>query len=270
MRTYSSFSAIPGSFYSSDLYRDVAANWRGIGMLYLLLLSLLTALLNGLAVDLRLKSWANSEEVQAGIDKIPRMTIEDGTLSTDVEQPYRIDFGENLSLVIDTTGEITGPQDTNANVMLLRESFVWRDPNDQSIEQRPWPAEWNTTVNAEIVRGWLGTFIAALMVLAPLYLFVVTLVYRLVLAAIVALIALAVANSKGLLIGFGPLLRVAIVCMTPLMVISTLVASVQVPALGWAWFVASLLVLVVLPIWAYSHAFAVAEPADYEDSGDFQ
>lgn len=77
------------SLYSGALYRDVFTNWRGIGLSYLFLLSLIqtivsTAYLDG-QLDLYIRDYAPSI-----VQQIPEITIRNGEAFTPEEKPYPI------------------------------------------------------------------------------------------------------------------------------------------------------------------------------------
>jgi len=94
------------SFYSGPLYRDVFTKWRGIGLMYLCLLSLIqtivsTAYLDG-QLDLFIRDYTPSI-----VQQIPKITIRDGKASTPDEKPYSIVDGQTGARIalIDTSLE---------------------------------------------------------------------------------------------------------------------------------------------------------------------
>ena len=81
MRQYNAFSAIPLSFFSGGLYRDVARNWRGIGFWYLVLIMLLTTIVPVVKLHTGLGDFARNEFPKVAKD-FPEFSIKNGEVSS--------------------------------------------------------------------------------------------------------------------------------------------------------------------------------------------
>src|SRR4030095_1761852 len=101
MRRYSIFHPLVLSFFSKSLYRDVAKNWRGTGLLYLLLILALLWIPSIIKGHLGFTSWGDND-AKGLTQQIPATTITNGHASTNVAQPYFIKdpkTGETLALI---------------------------------------------------------------------------------------------------------------------------------------------------------------------------
>src|SRR5262249_57870727 len=63
--------AIPASFFSRDLYRDVARVWRGVGIAYLLLLTALLTVFVAVEMQIGLNHWVHSSGAKDFIEQVP-------------------------------------------------------------------------------------------------------------------------------------------------------------------------------------------------------
>lgn len=95
------FKAWVKSFYSRELYQDVAENWTGTGYGYFFLSVLLLTL--PIAGSLQ---WMMAQKTPGFFQQVPPFQIVNGVFSSPVTQPYRIDFKDG-AIVIDTTGRYT-------------------------------------------------------------------------------------------------------------------------------------------------------------------
>jgi len=110
-RRYFLFKAIPLSFFSKDLYRDVGRNWPGMGFGYLFIVATMATLpllvkMFVMSFGLTLDSPFDANYI---INQIPEIRVTKGEVSLTAPQPYYIrmkETGEPI-VVIDTTKPVT-------------------------------------------------------------------------------------------------------------------------------------------------------------------
>jgi Protein of unknown function (DUF1189) len=98
------------SFYSADLYREVARQWSGIAVWHLLLL----AVLIGLPSYLLINQWLNdfyARTVIPIIEQFPTVTIEQGLVTIDKPLPYVIEGSMQTLPYILFSNEDSLPED---------------------------------------------------------------------------------------------------------------------------------------------------------------
>src|SRR6266550_5998622 len=125
MKRYSIFHPLVLSFFSKSLYRDVGKNWRGTGLLYLLLVLALVWIPTMIAGQIGLSRWVDNDS-KAITNQIPAITISNGQVSTDVTTPYFIKdptTGEDIA-IIDTTGQYETLANTNAKLLLTKSKLI--------------------------------------------------------------------------------------------------------------------------------------------------
>jgi hypothetical protein len=107
------------AFFSPAFYADVAAHWRGLAFVHLLLVLLISAAVY-MTHFRTLVSVFMAEEAPPIIAQIPEILIQNGNVRVDVVEPYTIyqpDSGKVFA-VIDTTGEISSLRQTDAVLLL--------------------------------------------------------------------------------------------------------------------------------------------------------
>ena len=136
MKEYSRIKAIPLSFFSRPLYRDIARNWGGVGFSYLLMIIVVFQVLPlTVFVNCAMHFFAFEDDKGRDLirhysyqiaDQLPPMKLHKGKLSAEGPQPLSIfvkdDAGKSTLLaIIDTTGKIKSVRDTDAPILVTAE-----------------------------------------------------------------------------------------------------------------------------------------------------
>lgn len=239
---YSKLKAIPYSFFSRDLYRDIRTRWEGIGFSYLFLLMALLIIPAVVAMLVALHVFLFSETVNGQsramffatmvADQLPPMTWEDGELSIEGEQPYIIlvqgEAGEKAFplAIIDLDADMRTLRDSDAMFLLTKEAV--HSKRDDSIETHYWDEiEQETfyldrTVARELLNeaaNWAAANQVGIYLILSLFLWVMlTLflyVYRLFQALIYGGVAMIVCSFMRVQMSYQTGVRLACVAMTP-------------------------------------------------------
>jgi Protein of unknown function (DUF1189) len=131
-------------------YRDVARNWGGIGILYVLLLFTLAWMPELVKMQLGVRKFAQ-EDFPKFAENMPDITIKNGKISSPVEQPLEIkDERGNVVFVLDTTGKIKTLDQTPAKILVTETKIHQRDEfgNIQIHDLGQFP-------DFEFTRAWL-------------------------------------------------------------------------------------------------------------------
>jgi len=134
MRKYNLLKAIPLSFFSKELYRDVAKNWVGVGFLYLFTILSIALLPVAIKVSDSIREVFEisksgkhiiPENINNMINQVPSMYIDKGMLYTDAEQPYLItnpSTGKPIAIIdLDRTSVISAPMILTKNSVIITE-----------------------------------------------------------------------------------------------------------------------------------------------------
>lgn len=230
-RRYSIILAPVYALFSPGFYRDVGARWGLAAFIYLVWILMLCWAVRMVSVHSTIATFI--EEDMSGItEQIPPITIQNGKVSADVEQPYFIvhpDTGKTLA-IIDTTGETTSLKGTDA-VMLLTDSSLIAKENEHQTKTHDLSPVDHFVIDRETVEGWArfaGKWGAV--VLYPICL-LGSFVYRVVVALIYFVFAMGIAQGVGARLKYGGILAVTVVAMTPALLLKTAfgITGVNVP-----------------------------------------
>src|SRR5262245_15099173 len=121
-----SFQALPYTFFLSDVYRDAARQWRGAGLLYVLLLAAIVTALAMVRIELAVSNFA-THQAPPIIAQLPAVTIDHGHVRLDGPNPAIIrdpPTGKVIA-IIDTTAAPT-LEGTTADALMTRDHIVMR------------------------------------------------------------------------------------------------------------------------------------------------
>lgn len=242
MKRFSILHPLYMSFYSGELYQDVGRKWTGVGLGYLFLAMALLQLPMAAKIHLSFTKWVATGASEV-VDKIPRINIRRGEVTTNVETPYYIPASQDPAnrigktseylLVIDLTGKYRSLEDVNADILLTRHSLIVRNrpaevrTYDLSGVQDFW-------VDSARIHGWLD---ASRYFVAPGFYGLVLLfsfLYRAVQVALYAAVGILFARSMTAALEYPALMRLAAVAVTPAMILNEVVSLAQVNIPMWS------------------------------------
>ena len=221
------------SFYFKPFYRDVALHWRGLAFVHLFILLALT----GVAFMLHFHTIASifvNEQAPAIIAQLPTIDIQGGEVKVAVQQPFNIfkPDTQELFAVIDTTGQIRSLRQTQAMLLLTRSQLMARiGPGDSRV------IDLGAIDALRLTQGdmaqWLQTSLRwAPFVLYPLALFF-TYCLRTVQVLIYAGIGMVMASLLKRALPFGAAASVAVMAMTPVILIDALIMILNIHLPLW-------------------------------------
>ncbi len=234
MRKFGLLHPLVLSFYSRPLYQDVGKNWRGAAFLYLLLLVGLCWL--PVMVQMQVDVAHFVEEGAMGfVQQVPRISISDGVVSTDVETPYYIrdpETGRPL-IIIDLTGEFTSLEGTEAKALITTKQLVMQR-NERETRIYDLSGIKSFAVDRSRIEHWLQLARSWLvLVLFPIILFF-SYCYRVFQTFIYGLIGLIFGKMSHVPLGLMASMRIAIIAITPPLILDAVLklAKVHLP-LSW-------------------------------------
>jgi hypothetical protein len=222
MRRYSILQAVPLSFFSGDLYRDVARSWRGIGLAYLVLLVALLTLVVVIRMHLALAGWVN-RDAREFVGQVPRIVIRRQVVEVDGAMPLTIrDSRTGAALaIIDTTGAVTSLDGQEARVLMTGDHIFYRK---SVAETRVFNLSGVTDFTVDSARAgrWLGIFATWGTPIATPFVFGGLFCFRLLQQLLLALVGLLVGRLARVGLDFSGHMRLAAVALTPALVIEPL------------------------------------------------
>jgi hypothetical protein len=262
-KQYGALSALVLSpLFSKPLYRDVARNWRGIAALYLLLLIAITGAITAARVHYEVKKFARDEFPKV-VQDVPPVSIRDGVVSSPVKQPHEIidhDSGKVIA-ILDTTGTVTSLDDTPAMILLTKNQLHHRQNNKIEIEDLSKVKSMD--LDQAKLQRWMDIGASWSGPVTFLFFLIFVFIYRLIQALIYALIGMAFAAMFGARLSYQQLIRLAIIAVTPVILLSTALgaAGVNIPFFGLICFV---IAMVYLAIAVQANAGESSRPGGFE------
>jgi hypothetical protein len=242
MKKFSIFHIPIYSFFSSELYRDVGLNWKGVAYGYLFLLLAICTIPGMFKVQRGLSNFIDKQAPQF-VSQVPKITIEKGEVSIEEKQPYYIMLPDcnnsdsnKVAAIIDTTGQIQSLDNTDAFVLLTKNKILSRQ-SPTEIRMYDLSQVKHFVLEQSTIMRWLDIIKK---LLAPiLYPFVLasSFIFRIIQSLIYAAIGLAFASWCKTKLPYLSLIRLSVVAMTPCIIIRTIFesASIKIPLPG-LWF----------------------------------
>ena len=232
-RRYSVLHPFFMSFFSRALYQDVARNWRGFAFLYLLLLVALCTIPKTISIHTGLSDFIRNSAPQV-LSQIPEITISQGRLSTDREEPYFIrdpEGGENIA-VIDTTGRFDSLDDVSAHVLVTKTHVMFRR-SQREIRTFDLSGIEYFRFDHTVIYRWVGVVAKWLAIALFPVILLGSFVYRIIQALIYGLIGVLFSKITKISLGYQALVRLAIMAVTPAIILGAIRDIAQVPVRFW-------------------------------------
>ncbi len=236
MRRYSLFQALPLSFFSRDLYRDVGRNWKGVGLIYLLLLVTLITLSILFRMQLAITQWARDDGVRM-VDQLPTIRIQHGVVQVDRATPITITDRRGTAIaIIDTSSSPVSLEGSKAEALLTRNRLYVRK---SAAETRVFDLSRieSFTLDRARAKRWLRMLTTLLAVAIVPFILVGLYAFRLIQQLIGSVVIFLIARASNLQLDFSARMRVAAVALTPALLIEVVLflANVSPPFWGLVW-----------------------------------
>lgn len=236
MKKYSCFQAMYMSFYSRDLYQDVAKNWGASVVLYLfILLAISWAVLVVKvqpAINTAFIGFANKIAPQ-----IPPMTLDKGKLVTPEKRPYEIaDPGKKVFAIIDTSGKYTSLcltdecQQSNLDkniapvttrILVTEDKIMYADTAD-TIKIQSLPKNLTMDIKPDVIQEKVIKFVGWSWVIFFPVLLIFSFAYRLIQSLLYAVIGKVFASLGNNVLTYTEVLKITIITLTPAIVLDTI------------------------------------------------
>ncbi len=260
MKRFGPLQALYLSFFSGDLYRDVAKHWKGMGLLYLLLLLALTWLPTAVRAFNGLQSFS-TEKGAALAEQMPRVTIGNGEMHAEPSGRHELKDPAtgDVFLVIDDTVDEVPAEAANDMMILTRKEFATFQRNQRRV--------WKLTpgMNLELTSADVQRFLSRVPFWAAPLVYVSAVagsfVFRTVQILVYGSIGMWFARRFKAGIDYKAAVRLAAVAVTPVIILRTLIWFMPTEP-GWyvRWPVAFAITVLVI-------RFAVKAAAEPEPAG---
>lgn len=228
MQQYNILQAIYMSFYSRDLYRDVAKNWGGKAYIYLLLVVALAWI--GITYQLQMElNRVYREKSDSFVNQVPTMTIKQGKIETPENRPYFIVDPETKEqfAIIDTSGKYTDVDNVNVSLLVTKDKIISRN-SPQEIKTYELPKTLNAMIDARVINGYVKKFIGFSWILAYVFFVIVGYIYRIIQTILYSIIGKIVAGVTKTPLSFGQTMQITMVAITPALILATVLDLLRI------------------------------------------
>jgi hypothetical protein len=242
MRRYNLFEPLVLALYAQSLYEDVGKHWKGLAFSYLLILEALCWIPSMVQMQVGLSDFVQ-KDAQAIISQIPKITIKDGEVTTDVATPYFINDPKSAApiAIIDLTGKYTSLKNTKAKILLTKTQVIAEQSKNETRIYDLSSIK-NFHLDRERVRGWVGIFSNWFAIMIYPFIVSFSLCYRMIQALLYGGIGLAFANNLRAPINYQASVRLAVMAVTPVVLLDTLLTMLKVHVPFW-WFICFLIAM---------------------------
>jgi hypothetical protein len=221
MRKYSTVHPLYMAFFSKPLYRDVARNWKGYCLTYLLIILSLYWIPEIVKLHLKASEIIDAEAPKY-IKQVPTITVTDGVVTIKEAVPYIIRHPETGKpfIIIDTSGEFTSLRKSAAVALLTKTRLLISFDDDSSdayvfdlagidylvVDQQ------TVYASIELFKQWFA------IIEFPIVLFF-SFLYHIIQVFLCVSFGLLFAKKFDLDMKYAPLIRLAVISFTPAIIL---------------------------------------------------
>jgi len=212
---YSTIQALYLSFYSRELYQDIARNWKGLCLPYLFFILMIFWIPESMNMHRTIADFI-ADEGPKYVEQIPVITIAKGEVSIKEEMPYTIYDKKNNTpfAIIDTTGKTTSLDNSPAHVLVTKNALIARK-DEKEVRSLPLSDLGDVTITRKLIYTWLeilNNLIIA--VLFPLVL-LISFGFHIMQVILLAFLGGNFAKYFNVNLDFRTLMRLSAVAFTP-------------------------------------------------------
>ncbi len=241
MKKSSFIPTLSGSFYNPETYRDVVTNKKGNTFGYLILLVLLCAIPLMISIVSGMNNFMKDDGAFI-VGQVPELKINNGIISMDKESPYYIKAKSGETIIVIDLSDSAGITALygNAKVLLTKDKLIAQQKENETRTYDLSKIQ-NFTLNAQMIQSWFGY---AWIVYIIIFIFMVIFfyIYRLIQALVNGVLGLIISAILKVNLDFTSLLYIAMVAITPVAIIASIVLAtdIQIPLKGWLGFILTL------------------------------
>lgn len=232
-RRYTIIHALFMSFFSKSFYKDVGQNWKNYAFLYLLFLLALCSVVKTVKIHHGFVDLLANHS-PGFISQIPDITFSQGKASINQDEPYFIkdpESGEDIA-IIDTTGQITSLNDTNA-VALLTETKLIIKKNERETQVFDLSEIGDFRLDQNVIYEWLKIIQKWFAVALFPFLLIGSFVYRFIQVLIYGIGGMLFSKILKTELEFQSLISITIMAITPVVLLDTLLGAPGTSPVLW-------------------------------------
>ncbi len=203
------------SFYSKELYQDIAKNWSGLCISYFFLLIMLYLVPEMSRFHQTIAEYVDEHSPKL-LAQVPVINIQKGQVSMDMDSPHVIPYPNKQDplVIIDVSGTINSLDNSTALVLLTQNRLlIKRDANDVRIIDLKEVD--GLSIDKKRVGDWIELFKNWISIIIFPVVFAITTVLYFLLAMLAVSVGRLFAKLLNADLNFQAILRLSIVSFTP-------------------------------------------------------
>ena len=232
MRKFNIIDPLYMSFYSKEIYQDVARSWSTrLCMLYLLSLTAICWIPGIIRLDTDVTYYIDNI-VPKYVVQMPAIEISKGEASIKEKQPYLINDPDSgkTAIIIDTTGATKSLDNSTAFLLLTKDRLTLKkdDKERTVLEMRDLG---DVTITRTMAFEWLEAYTEWFGIMVYPFAVMLSYVFRIVQILLLALVGAVASKIFKVGIDYRLLIRIFAVAVTPLLVFDALTGffRIEVP-----------------------------------------
>lgn len=202
------------SFFSSEFYKDVVLRWKGIGISYLCLLTLLFTLPEAVKMHRDLSHFLSLAGPKV-ISQFPVMTLKDGKLSINSPSPHKIYYKDKQPIaIIDTSKTYKGPNEAKTYVYIT-DSHLFIKRSEDTYSQIELSRFGDIVIDHHVLNRWLEFIRQTFMIVFGPVLYLIALFYFFMHVLVCASVGSIMAKKIYPEANYVQLMRLSSVALTP-------------------------------------------------------
>jgi len=221
MKHYSIVQTLYMSFFSRSLYQDVARNWKGFCLTYLLILLALTLAPDMVRLHARVTDFL-TEEAPKVVRQVPTITISEGNASIKEPVPYTISapWSELPFAVIDTSDKPPAIETIKATIVLTKTKLSIRE-DESDVRSLDLSRIHKLVIDNNMLFRWLDIFKSYFIIAVYFLTVLFALIYYIIQILLCASIGMLFAKMFNVALPAHALIRLSVIAFTPPLVLQT-------------------------------------------------
>ena len=163
---------------------------------------------------------------------LPVIEIQNGVVSVDVKQPYKIEE-EDFALIIDTTGEITSLDKYGKGILLMKNKVIYKE-NEVKTETYDLSNVQALRIDEHFMKVLKKNVVWVLFPIMLILIFLYFCIARFLQVFLFSLVSLAVSSITNIKLNYRQLFNIGVYAITPSTILGALLAffGIQLPLFG--------------------------------------
>jgi hypothetical protein len=147
------FTSFYRIFYSKEFYKEVASAWKSQAFWFLLIIIIISLINTSVKMITGGNEFIKNQAPEM-INKIPAMTIKNGTMEIDKKSPYVIELDNKNIAVFDMDNKYNTIEESNSIILIKPDRMIYKN-NDIETREYRFSTIKNFAINKEKIQNWL-------------------------------------------------------------------------------------------------------------------